>query len=214
LRVAVLQFDTRPPEQLGELLVLVARNREYAARHGYDHHFIDHAPHDLPVYWQKPSLCRDMMLSGYDLVLWLDTDAVIHDQARAAESLFTGAEIMVASGDNPLWASPFNAGVFAVRGGSGAALMERWAALFAGAAWTRSETAWTCQGEWAGPDFEQGAFVRELADELVRNGQLRLLDWRALQAPFPLPGAFALHFAGVLKANLPAYLSLLMDGEI
>ena len=211
MKVAVVQFDTRSPEQLGELLVLVHRNRAYAERHGYDHHFLDHAPFDLPVYWQKPSLCRHVLQAGYDLVLWLDTDAVVHDLGRPAETLFEGDEAMAASGDNPFWSSPFNAGVFAVRGPQGMALMARWEGLFAGTAWSRTDTAWICRGEWAGPDFEQGAFVARLAPQLSAEGALRLLDWRTLQAPFPLPGAFALHFAGVFKANLPAYLSLLME---
>jgi hypothetical protein len=211
MKAAVLQFDTRPPEQLGELMVLVQRNRAYAARHGYEHLFIGEARFDLPVYWQKPSLAREVLEAGYDLVLWLDTDAVVHDLDRPVDALFEGAETMAASGDNPLWSSPFNAGAFAVRGPQGAALMARWAALFAGTAWARTETAWICRGEWAGPDFEQGAFVRSLVPELTAGGALRLLDWRVMQAPFPLPGAFSLHFAGAFKANLPAYLSLLMD---
>jgi len=213
VKVAVVQFDTRPPEKLGELMALVRRNREYAVRHGYDHHFIDRAPFDLPVYWQKPSLCRRFLEAGYDLVLWLDTDAVAHDLDGRVEKLFVGDETMVAAGDNPLWSSPFNAGVFAIRGPRGLALMERWAALFAGTAWTRTETAWICREEWAGPDFEQGAFSRHLAPQLTKAGALRLLDWSILQAPFPLPGAFSLHFAGVFKANIPAYLNLLRTGR-
>lgn len=209
MKIAIVQFDNRPLEQLAEMAFLIHRNSLYAARHGYEHHFIDRAPFDLPVYWQKPAICQRFLEAGYDLVAWLDTDAVVHDLDRRIEDLFVGPEIMVAAGDNPYWTSPFNAGVFAARGAGGARLMARWSALFAGTKWTRTETAWVCEDEWAGASFEQGAFNLHLLKELTESGALRLADWRDLQSPFPMEGAFTLHFAGPFKANLPAYLQLI-----
>jgi hypothetical protein len=206
MKIAIVQFDNRPLEQLGALPFLVGRNREYAERHGYEHRFLDKAYFDLPVYWQKPSICRRVLEAGYDAVAWIDTDAVVHDFDRRLEAFFEGPEVMVAAGDNPYWTSPFNAGVFFVRGAAGARLMARWAELFAGAAWRRTETAWVCRDEWAGPSYEQGAFVKHLLETAVATGELRLLDWNVLQAPYPMAGAFTLHFAGPFKANLPAYL--------
>lgn len=209
MKVALLQFDNRPAAQLGPLTRLMHRNAAYAKRHGYDYHFFPDAHFDLPVYWQKPSLMGEVLKRGYDLALWLDTDAVVHDPDRRPETLFEGSEIMVGAPDNPHWAQPFNAGVFAVKNAgsaAGAALMDRWAGLFAGTAWTRTATAWICQSEWAGPDYEQGAFNARLLDELTASGALRLLPWQALQSPEPTPGAFTLHFAGPFKANLAAYL--------
>lgn len=208
MRVAIVQFDDRPREQIGLYSWLMRRNQAYAARQGYDYHYFDQARFDLPVYWQKPSLCRKVLESGYDLVAWLDTDAVVNDLERRIEDVFSGPEVMVAAPDNPFWSSPFNAGVFFARGAGGARVMGRWADLFAGTAWRRTETAWICEEDWAGPDFEQGAFALHLLDELARSGELKLLDWRTLQAPFPTAEAFTLHFAGPFKANLPAYLQL------
>lgn len=209
MTIALVQFDNRPLATLGALTHLLKRNHDYAARHGYDHYFVDEAYFDLPVYWQKPMLCRRALEAGHEAVLWLDTDAVIHDLDRRIEDLFEGSEVMVGAGDNPFWDAPFNAGVFAARGAAGAGLMARWSELFAGTAWRRTETAWICEEAWAGPDFEQGAFNRHLLEPLTASGELRLAPWRTLQSPFPLDGAFALHFAGPFKANLPAYLQLI-----
>lgn len=207
MKTAVLQFDNRPIEQLGLMPFLIERNRAYAAAHGYDYRFIREMTADLPVYWQKPHLIGELLThGGYDTVLWVDTDAVVHDLARQIESLFIGGEAMVGAGDNPYWASPFNAGVMAVRGAEGAALMQRWMELFAGTAWTRTETAWVCDEEWAGPSFEQGAFNAHLLEAERVAGTVRLADWKLLQAPFPVSGAFTLHFAGLFKANIGAYL--------
>lgn len=190
---------------------LLHRNGLYAERHGYEHMFVQKAAYDLPVYWQKVAMARRLMEAGYDAALWLDTDAVVHDLDRPLDALFEADEAMVAAGDNPFWSSPFNAGVFAVRAadGHGLSLTGRWLDLFRGTRWTRTPTAWECQEEWAGPDFEQGAFVAHLLADATASGELRLADWRLLQSPFPVEGAFALHFAGPFKANLPAYVQLI-----
>lgn len=168
---------------------------------------------DLPVYWLKPYLVARALADGADLVVWLDTDAVVHDLSRRAEDLFIGPEIMIGAPDIPFWTSPFNAGVFFVKaaGGAGAALMARWSGLFEGTAWRRTPAAWICDGEWAGPDFEQGAFVAHLLAPLRASGELKLLDWEVLQSPLPTPDgrSFTLHMAGGFRANLPAYLDLI-----
>lgn len=210
MKILLLQFDNRPVARLGLLPFLVQRNKAYAAARGYDYRLVNSQDVDLPVYWLNPLLVRRALDEGYDLVAWLDTDAVAHDHGRRIEDLFEGGEIMVAAGDNPFWTSRFNAGVFFVRNaaGTGAELMARWSALFEGTAWRRTETAWICEAEWSGPDFEQGAFVAHLLDGAVATGALRLADWQTLQAPFPVDGAFTLHFAGGFKANIPAYLHL------
>ncbi|RAK52819.1 hypothetical protein [Phenylobacterium deserti] len=208
MKIAILQFDNRPIDKLGLMPLLVQRNAAYAARQGYEHHFVTAAPFDLPVYWQKPAMCRHVLRSGYDAVLWLDTDAVVHDLDRRIEDLFQGDELMVGAPDNPHWPQPFNAGVFAARGEGGAQLMGRWAELFEGTNWERTATAWVCHGEWAGADFEQGAFNGRLLETLKAAGELRIADWRVLQSPFPVEGAFTLHFAGPFRSNLPVYLAL------
>jgi hypothetical protein len=214
VKVTVLQFDNRPAEALGAMTQLLARNRAYAERQGYDYRFLRLQDVDLPIYWLKPYLVRRALEDGADLVAWLDTDAVVHDLDRRIEPLFAGPEIMVAAPDNPFWSAPFNAGVFFVRaaGGGGAALMARWSALFAGTAWTRTPTAWICQDEWAGPSYEQGAFVAHLLGPLGAAGDLRLVDWQVLQSPVPVDGAFTLHMAGGFRANLAPYLQTIGGG--
>lgn len=212
MKTAIVQFDNRPARELGPLTLLVRRNAQYAAHHGYEHHFFDQAYFDLPVYWQKPSLVRRVLELGFDRVLWLDTDAVVHDLDRPLDSLIEGDEAMVGAPDNPHWTQPFNAGVFLARGADGAAPMRRWAELFAGTAWRRTDTAWICEAEWAGPDYEQGAFNARLLPELTASGRMRLVDWRVLQSPVPQDDAFTLHFAGPFKANVAAYLQLVGGG--
>ena len=209
MQIAVIQFDNRPRASLQAMNLLIERNRAYAERHGYAYRFVETADADLPVYWLKPHLCHQALQGGADIVMWLDTDAVVHDVDRPIEALFSGSEIMVGAGDNPLWDAPFNAGVFALRSHRAIALMDRWLALFAATAWKRTETAWVCEAEWAGVSYEQGAFNAHLLGPLLGSGDLALVDWSVLQSPFPVADAFTLHFAGPFKANLPAYLHTL-----
>jgi hypothetical protein len=137
--------------------------------------------------------------------MWIDSDAVVHDLDGAIETLFAGDEAMVAAGDNPAWSSPFNAGVFLVRGRRGAEIMQAWSALFDKARWTKGPDGWSCEGEWAGDAYEQGAFVARLAGELTSSGDLSLVDWRRLQSPIPLPQSFTLHFPRLYAINIPIY---------
>lgn len=206
MKVTILQFDNRPEAVRAPLGHLLMRNRTYAERHGYQHIFLSQIDADLPVYWLKPHFIRQRLEAGDDIVVWIDTDAVVHDLDRRVESLIEGGETMVAAPDNPLWGSPFNAGVMIVTAKGGIALMDRWLALFAGTAWTRTPTAWVCDDEWAGPSYEQGALTLHLLPELTASGQVRLIDWRILQSPFPVEGTFTLHFAGVFRPNIPVYL--------
>lgn len=209
MKVTILQFDNRPEARQAPLGHLLLRNRAYAERHGYQHVFLSQIDADLPVYWLKPHFIRQALADGADMVVWIDTDAVVHDLDRRIEDLVEGGVTMVAAGDNPLWGSPFNAGVMIVTAHGGIDLMDRWLALFAGTAWRRTETAWVCDDEWAGPSYEQGALVRHLLPDLIAAGQLRLIDWRILQSPFPVEGSFTLHFAGAFKPNIPVYLATL-----
>ena len=208
MRIALLQFDNRPFDQLGLLPFLLQRNKAYAVRHGYAYRYLARPTADLPVYWQKPHLVAETLEAGFDAVLWLDTDAVVHDLDRTVETLLRTGEAMIGAGDNPFWASPLNTGVFLAQGARGLALMRRWLDLFPDTGWRRTPNAWICDDEWAGPSYEQGAFVERLLDDALVAGDVRLLDWRVLQAPFPTPDSFALHFAGEFTRNVPAYLDL------
>src|SRR5581483_10021283 len=117
-RVAILQYDDRTDAQLGPLRVLVARNEEYAARQGYTHIFLRAPEKDLPPYWLKVHLIEKYLREGFDIVAWLDSDAVVHDRRLSIPALFEGEAAFVFAGEPPIWArlSPFNAGVFFCKG--------------------------------------------------------------------------------------------------
>lgn len=103
-------------------------------------------------------------------------------------------------------------------------MFRRWLALYPAKKWWQNKDgSWTCRKscEWAGPDYEQGAFV----EHFLKPGQQTDTDYdenrrefgRLLQPVDPLvlqsgmrfqanPLSFTLHFAGEGKMEIDAYL--------
>jgi hypothetical protein len=210
--VAIVQFDDRSEQALGPMLHLVTRNAAYAAARGYTHAFIRSHDNDVPVFWNKVSLIERYLADGFEYVAWLDTDAVVHDFGLSIEKLFTGREIMVFSGDLPIYPVPlpFNAGVLFCRGMRAHALMQEWRALYPAHLWRKVAGQWNFQEHvWAGPAYEQGSFAEKLYPKYAATSDLRALSWRQLQSPYPLPESLTLHFANMFRPNCYLYLNAL-----
>src|SRR5580704_5371669 len=165
-KVAIVQFDDRPDEMLGPLPALVARNARYARMHGYTHEFGRHPEQDMPPYWNKIFLLQRVFQAGFDIVAWLDTDAVIHDFSLPIESLFEKDEGFIFAGDLPIYnrVSPINAGVLFFKGEFGRGLLAEWATLYPAHLWKkRADGKWDFEAHvWAGPAYEQGSFAEKL----------------------------------------------------
>ena len=211
-KVAILQFDDRSDEALGPMRHLVARNAAYAAERGYAHIFVRNHYNAVPVFWHKVDLIERHLAESFEYVAWLDTDAVVHDFSLSIESLFTGPEMMVFSGDLPIYPEPlpFNAGVFFCRGESARELMAEWRALYPSRLWHKQAGQWNFQEHvWAGPAYEQGSFAEKLFPKYAGTPAFRTLSWRQLQSPYPLPESLTLHFANMFRPNCYLYLNAL-----
>lgn len=206
MKIAIVQFDSRPPDALGFLAPLVLRNSHYAKQHGYEHFFVSRLGMDIPPFWAKPHVVMFYLKSGYDIVLWLDTDAVVHDLAMPVTRFFVGDEVFIYASDNPVWRSPFNAGVFICKGIVALDLMLEWAALYQPDQWEKHENDWRCRdARWAGPAYEQGSFAINILPKYGQSGLFKQLPWEVLQSPFPVDNSFTLHFAERFKANIRVY---------
>jgi hypothetical protein len=201
-KVAIVQYDNRSDEQLGSLCDLIDTNARYAKRYGYTHAFQRGSSFGIPNYWVKPWAVLDAFSRGFDIVMWIDSDAVIHDFNRPIESLFKGDELFVYAPDCPEWSGKFNAGVFVVKR-EGRHIVEDWVNLYDSTKWFQSDGHWHCRGEWAGPDYEQGAFTKHLVPRY--ESSLGKVDWRVLQSPYPVRESFTVHFAGHFRALTNIY---------
>jgi hypothetical protein len=216
MRIALAQYDNRSPEQLGHFLHLMHMNREYARHHGYDYRFesIVEGGHEMPPYWRKVVLIRNLLRSGYDCAMWLDTDAVICDPVVRIEFILAEPAVFAYSRDMPIFAyvqkrADFNAGAFICSRGA-LPILDYWLSLYDPGYWVRDASGadtWTCtHGEWAGIAFEQEQFCINVIPRFQGPGLLQQMPWRFFQSPWPMAGSFVLHFPTIFKHLALQYL--------
>jgi hypothetical protein len=165
---AIVQYDDRPVCERDS--AGIERNREYSKRHGYDHIFLKEGHADLPPYWRKVKAVNDAIVSDkYRGVLWLDTDAYIHNNDIELGSLLEdGRDIYIA---NDTTNNKFNAGVWLVRNTDvGKKIMTTWLSKYNPSAWKKKEDGkWTTDSRWSGIDYEQGAFEEGVMPHFSAN---------------------------------------------
>lgn len=214
--ITIIQYETRDDRSLNTLMNM---NKMYCVNKGYE--YIRFGPlQDMPPYWLKVNLVL-MVLRGAadgDIVVWLDSDAVIvdHDTSiselfKDASSLNEGSKFFLAASDPKPWSSPFNAGVFFVKAnGVSRKLMEDWMDMYRPDKWMRlGDGSWKCSGIYNGDDYEQGAFVKSIMKDYKHTIKIYDADKFNCVSPVykdkrPNGGrVFSCHFAGDYKARIP-----------
>jgi len=206
VKVAIVQYDNRNDQDLGAMGDLIKINADYAKKHGYEHIFGQDAYLNYPPYWAKIFFILDTIKKGFDIVLWLDSDAVVYDFDRTIESFYEGDELLIYSSDCGVWPEPFNAGIFFVKK-EAKHIIEHWISLYDESMWVKEPEYWRhCVGRWAGEAFEQGAFSEHLVPKYGK--QLKKIDWQIIQSPYPIDQSFVVHFAGRFRENAVMYIHL------
>ena len=210
---AIVQYDDRPLGSDEQSLINI--NKEYARKNGYEYIFLTSGYEQLPPYWIKVAAVRDLLLTNkYKGVCWIDTDAVFVNHSQSIDSLCNGdiTQSFYMAGDPPLWNSgKFNAGVWFVRNSAtGIDIMNYWMKCWDSVSkdWIKLGTKWKCNTMWAGPSYEQGAFIKNLVENNNYNKYIKSVPYEYLQTINPkTPGAFVLHFSGNQKKEIPQFLS-------
>jgi hypothetical protein len=170
----------------------------YAERHGWDLVVSnDGVAHGRPPSWAKVPLVVDL-LRRYELVLWLDADAVIVDgSCDVASELRLGRQLyLVEHKHDPTGEVTANAGVFMLRAG-------RWAERFLADVWAQADLV---QHRW----WENAAIMRLLGYRIdpqparrERKTRWRLgvrfldVSWNSLPHWHASPSPRIVHFAGL-----------------
>ena len=212
----IIQYETRDDPNLNALM---ARNRDYCVKNRIE--YLRFGPiQDIPTYWMKVNLVL-MVLRGAndgDVVGWLDSDAVIVDHQTPLVDLFKEAgpgKFFLGSRDPKPWPAPFNAGVFFVKvNGVSRQLMEDWMDMYRPDRWTHlADGSWKCSGEWAGDDYEQGAFCKYILPKYAHA--IKIYDGDKFDCTTPAfadlrPNGgrvFSCHFAADYKIRIPDFLA-------
>ena len=156
------------------LTLFMNHNREQCQSSRFEYVFLEKSTANVPPYWGKiVELQRLLADPSRDYVMWLDSDAFLYkfDKARFTQFLNTNsAYSMIISGDMPPYTSPFNAGSFIVKNDeAGRTIVDTWMSAYHPDKWSHANGKWTTSGMWAGPEYEQGAFVANIfyKDEFV-----------------------------------------------
>ena len=208
MRIAVCQFEDRDNQD--DLNKLMLQNMEYCRIHGYDHVRLKSLEEQVPPYWAKVFVIRNA-LRDYDVVLMLDSDAVVHGlDKKIGEVLFgfPGEHVFYA---DDVWFSEANAGVL-IFTKEAKDIVDFWLSLYHPDMWHYNKTSkkWKCDGIWAGPEYEQGSLIKYIVKNPKYTNRLQALPSRFLQGPWTSSedesDVFTIHFAGGFRHEIDAYL--------
>lgn len=171
MRKALCSIGSGPHEAL--LAISEPTFRAFAERHGYDV-ITSSAPHpDRPPAWAKVPLIRET-LDAYDLVLWIDADAVIVDDSEdIADALDPDTQFALVRHRRDDELIP-NTGVMVWRAGE-------FARDLLDAAWNRSRYI-------DHPWWENAALLDVLGYQVPRFNRTDRILRRRLRATRPTPG--------------------------
>jgi hypothetical protein len=203
------------------------RNNHYAKKWNHDYIFKKDGYEDMPPYWRKVFLVKDILESGkYRGALWLDTDAMVYNMETDLNTLVEEGKHFYKSRDATPQNGGFCAGVwFVLNTPTGKEILSKWAEKYNPSVWVKNknrpgvpsknqENPWRTNGIWAGSNYEQGSFIQHIIP--TYNNVLKEYPDNYLQSTDPHKDAFILHFyftlglrEVVLKENpLPMILSI------
>lgn len=212
-KILILQYDDRPISQ--EYKTLMSRNKEYAKIHGYEYKFVTSGHKDIPPYWRKVELVKEL-LPHYKGVLWLDTDAVVFNMKFPLEKLTRSPHMFYKCQDK--WRFPnkhFNAGVWLIKNTPEMnSLMDDWSNLYKKDDWLKNATdKWHTTGKWSNITYEQGSFIDTIQPKYKKYikrvpcniFQGCLEDINTKNEPF------IIHFMSRLKEHIPGFIKTFID---
>jgi hypothetical protein len=200
----IVQYDDR--EITDDLKGLMNRNKHYCNKYGYTYIFKSSGYDDLPPYWRKVKIVKDLIDSDlYKGVLWMDTDATVFNMSITLDS-FNDSMKSFYSSTNSRGNQIFNAGVWIVYNNErGRKILDTWIKKYNSSKWKRNGTKWHSNSAWAGRNYEQGSFAYNVMPEFQSN--VKTEPESTFQATNVLqPNAFILHFYNDNRPKVPAFL--------
>lgn len=160
---ALVQYDTRDPAPHAEMR---AENRQYCESRGYGYAMLIREQQTAPPWWDKLAAVATVLEEEqHDVVLFLDTDAVVMDRSLDLTTFIPDGKVFAAGA---IENGDMNAGVFAVRGDDdGRRFIDEWMSHYDKSKWRAESDGWKPVGEWAGESFEQHALNTRMDRDLI-----------------------------------------------
>jgi hypothetical protein len=143
-----------------------------------------------------------------DMVMWLDSDAFfVQFQTMNPFTLVKmySDYIMWLSPDAPKYSAPFCAGAFLIKNDTeGRKLIRYWRDLYNKDRWVLKDGRWSTIGDFAGPDYEQGAFIDNIHQNDLWKHRICTLPYyvfNEVECENPNPLTISIHLAGHYKKD-------------
>lgn len=207
-KILIYQYDSRTINEVDDLYMLISLNKQKCETYHFDYKFFNKYHMDIPPYWVKVFLLRDLLLSNiYDYIIWLDSDAVLHDYDPIKfDQILPKDNIIMTAAKCPYGDQIFNAGVLIMSKYS-TDLVNDWCRLYNPSFWIKENNTWRSLGEWAGETYEQGSFVKYILPKYHHNIIIFPHSVMHNSSLNIAPESQFLHFIGSLKVEIRNYLS-------
>jgi hypothetical protein len=205
-KLLVLQIEDRKDEFLNSLM---QKNRLVCLQNGIEYMHMKSGPPDVAVYWSKVFELDRIMNSrkDIDMIMWLDSDAFFAQFQTMNPFMLVKMHpkyvIWISPDAPPKYHAPFCAGAFLIKNDTeGRKLIRYWRDLYNKDRWVLKDGRWSTIGDFAGPDYEQGAFI----DYMLKNDSwknrictLPYYVFNEVECEFPNPLTISIHLAGHYK---------------
>lgn len=208
MSVLIVQYENRYTDYTERLM---ARNRAYCNRHGY-RYIRPTDSFNISPYWIKVALIKQCIESSdAKYIVWLDSDAVVAQQAVRIEDLFTIKDFLISYDYSDFQEGKYvaNAGVFMIRVNERTkGLVNAWWNCYNPARWIKEGEKWKTTGKWAGPDYEQGSFNTIILPKFNDIVKVFNYDMFGCNTLFPGKESFSCHYCypREKKTYIPLYL--------
>ena len=207
MRFCILQIETRDDPFL---TLLMDRNQAVCKKYGIEYVKKKESDFDVPPYWYKVFDLHKLMLEkpNVDTFMWMDSDTCFVDfiEKTPFSLIQNNPDFnMWISKDSPRWVGEFNAGAFLIRNNDvGSKIMAVWKSYYNPSFWEKSNNKWVSSGTWAGPTYEQGAFIEHIIPlkEEYKINQMPYYIFNENDCSSPNKDAIVYHFAAEYKIEL------------
>ena len=185
----VIQYQSHRDDQHEELM---GYNAAYCRKQGYIYSRTFES-FDVPPCWIKVLLIKQVLVAHPDIkyIAWLDSDAVVHDQARRIESLFPAKKDFLLS-FSPLGGDDLHTGAFYIRvNDTTRQVVNDWWNCYTTTHWNKVGGVWTEGGPL---DSEQGCFNKRVLPRYPDVVSKYVPSIFTESATFPTPATFSCLF--------------------
>jgi len=179
--ILLLQIEDRINEDLHKNM---NENKQICLENNIKYIFLEKSLFNIPPYWAKLFEINKLMNEYPDIeyIMWLDSDAffVNYDNTRFQNFLKKYENYsMIFTKDMPPWDyGEFNAGSFIIKNNSiGQDIVKTWMSYYDPKQWTYDGNKWKNKTQWAGVEYEQGAFIKYIMKDPKFNKSIIQLPY-------------------------------------